>query len=175
MFEKILYHSHFGTFRLVSDDYYIKKIAFCKSEQENYTEQNTEKDKIFPKVMMEATKQLQEYLDGNRTDFTVPVLCDDGTAFQKAVWSALQRIPFGETRSYSQIAAFIGRPHAVRAVGSACGKNPVLILTPCHRVVGKHGELTGFAAGLKLKEMLLQLESKSEDMTKEIQKAASGR
>lgn len=157
-FKKILYHSSFGTFQLISDNYYIIEIRFCKWEQVKNSHEIMEEDKIYPKVMVTAAAQLLEYLDGVRKDFTVPVLCD-GTTFQKAVWDTLQSIPYGETRSYSQIAASIGRPQAVRAVGSACGKNPALILIPCHRVVGKDGSLTGFAAGIKLKRQLLRLEA----------------
>ncbi len=82
-----------------------------------------------------------------------------GTAFELAVWQALQRIPYGETRCYSDIAAAIGHPAAVRAVGRAIGKNPILLFIPCHRVLGKDGSLTGFSAGLDLKQALLALEA----------------
>ena len=156
-YEKILYHSQFGTFQLVSDDYYIKEIRFCKQKQENDSRNNSERDKIYPKVMIDAASQLTEYLNGTRKDFTIPTDCE-GTAFQQSVWDTLKKIPYGETRSYSQIAAVIGRPNAVRAVGGACGKNPVLIMVPCHRVLGKNGTLTGFSAGIELKKKLLQLE-----------------
>ena len=101
--------------------------------------------------------ELQEYFDGKRTRFTFP-LCLDGTDFQKAVWQALLGIPYGQTRTYSQIAAAIGRPKASRAVGIACSKNPVWIAVPCHRVIGKNNTLTGYAGGLDLKQKLLNLE-----------------
>lgn len=101
--------------------------------------------------------ELQEYFDGKRTHFTFPLRLD-GTDFQKAVWQELLRIPYGQTRTYSQIAAAIGRPKASRAVGIACSKNPIWIAVPCHRVIGKNNTLTGYAGGLDLKQKLLNLE-----------------
>ena len=101
--------------------------------------------------------ELQEYFDGKRTHFTFPLRLD-GTDFQKAVWQELLRIPYGQTRTYSQIAAAIGRPKASRAVGIACSKNPIWIAVPCHRVIGKNNALTGYAGGLDLKQRLLDLE-----------------
>ena len=109
-------------------------------------------------ILVEAERQLTDYFAGTRKDFTVP-LDFRGTEFQKSVWAALLTIPFGETRSYAEIARQIGRPSAVRAVGAANGKNPVSIIAPCHRVIGSNGALTGFAGGLAAKEMLLGLES----------------
>lgn len=101
--------------------------------------------------------QLDEYAHGRRRSFDLPMRLV-GTAFQSQVWNALRTIPYGETRTYGEIAAQIGHPKASRAVGAACGKNPILLLVPCHRVVGHNGSLTGFAAGLELKQMLLNLE-----------------
>ena len=89
-----------------------------------------------------------------------------GTDFQKKVWKALTTIPFGETRSYGQIAQQIGNPKAVRAVGAANGKNPISIIAPCHRVIGANGQLTGFAGGLEVKALLLGLESKDDLLKK---------
>lgn len=105
-------------------------------------------------LLCEGERQLAEYFDGQRTRFTVP-LDLAGTAFQRRVWEALLTIPFGETRSYRQIAQQIGSPDAVRAVGAANGRNPVSIITPCHRVIGTGGALTGFAGGLDAKAFLL--------------------
>ncbi|WP_123039539.1 methylated-DNA--[protein]-cysteine S-methyltransferase [Cohnella candidum] len=102
-------------------------------------------------------EQLQQYLDGKRKVFELPVDLR-GTPFQVSVWQALARIPCGETRSYSDIAEAVGRPAAVRAVGMANGANPVPIVIPCHRVIGKNASLTGFAGGLRVKEDLLNLE-----------------
>ena len=102
-------------------------------------------------------EQLKAYFDGKLRSFDL-VLSLDGTSFQKEVWRALQEIPYGQTASYGEIALKIGRPNAVRAVGVANGKNPVPIVIPCHRVIGKSGDLIGFGGGLELKEKLLSLE-----------------
>ncbi|MBN6889775.1 methylated-DNA-[protein]-cysteine S-methyltransferase [Cytobacillus horneckiae] len=101
--------------------------------------------------------EITQYLEGKRKTFTVPFNYD-GTAFQLAVWNALCEIPYGQTKSYSDIAKDINKPAAVRAVGTAIGANPVLITVPCHRVVGKNGSLTGYRGGLEMKTLLLDLE-----------------
>ena len=108
-------------------------------------------------VLVEAERQLRQYFAGERKQFALK-LKPAGTNFQRKVWNALLTIPFGETRSYGQIARQIGSPDAVRAVGAANGRNPVSIMTPCHRVVGATGKLTGFAGGLEAKAYLLALE-----------------
>lgn len=108
-------------------------------------------------VLLETERQLQEYFAGRRREFALP-LDFRGTEFQRRVWSALLTIPYGETRSYAQIAQQIGCPAAVRAVGAANGRNPLSIIAPCHRVVGSNGKLTGFAGGLEAKAKLLTLE-----------------
>lgn len=108
-------------------------------------------------ILVRAAQQLQEYFAGTRNRFDLE-LEFAGTDFQKKVWQALLTIPFGETRSYSEIARQIGNPSAVRAVGAANGKNPLSIVAPCHRVIGASGKLTGFAGGLEAKERLLMLE-----------------
>lgn len=108
-------------------------------------------------VLVEAERQLDEYFAGRRTRFSLK-LAPSGTAFQHDVWEALLTIPFGETRSYGQIARQIGRPRAVRAVGAANGRNPLSIVAPCHRVIGASGALTGFAGGLEVKARLLAME-----------------
>lgn len=108
-------------------------------------------------VLVDAERQLREYFAGERTTFDL-TLDFAGTEFQKKVWRALLTIPFGETRSYGQIAKQIGSPNAVRAVGAANGKNPISIVAPCHRVIGSTGDLTGFAGGLEAKAFLLELE-----------------
>jgi methylated-DNA-[protein]-cysteine S-methyltransferase len=109
-------------------------------------------------VLAEAARQLGEYFAGSRTRFDL-TLDFNGTQFQKQVWAALLTIPFGQTRSYRQIAEQIGKPKAVRAVGAANGRNPVSIIAPCHRVIGANGALTGFAGGLAVKQHLLALEA----------------
>jgi methylated-DNA-[protein]-cysteine S-methyltransferase len=108
-------------------------------------------------VLLETERQLGEYFGGRRKTFAL-TLDLAGTAFQRKVWNALLTIPFGETRSYAQIARQIGSPSAVRAVGAANGKNPVSIVAPCHRVIGSTGKLTGFAGGLDVKAHLLSME-----------------
>lgn len=109
-------------------------------------------------LLVETERQLARYFAGGRAPFTVP-LDPRGTDFQKAVWAALLTIPFGETRSYADIARAVGRPAAVRAVGAANGRNPISIIAPCHRVIGSNGALTGFAGGLEAKRFLLALEA----------------
>lgn len=108
-------------------------------------------------VLVAAERQLRAYFDGALKVFDLP-LDFQGTAFQKQVWTALLAIPYGQTRSYVEIARQIGRPSAARAVGAANGRNPISIIAPCHRVVGAGGALTGFAGGLEAKALLLGLE-----------------
>ena len=108
-------------------------------------------------VLVETERQLGEYFAGARRTFDVP-LSFAGTDFQKRVWAALLAIPFGETRSYGEIADQLGNPGASRAVGAANGRNPISIIAPCHRVVGSNGKLTGFAGGLPAKQLLLAIE-----------------
>ncbi len=108
-------------------------------------------------LLLEAKRQLSEYFDGARSRFSLP-LAPRGTAFQRAVWKQLEAIPYGETRTYGQIAAALGKPTASRAVGGANHNNPIAIVIPCHRVIGANGKLTGYAGGLEIKEKLLRLE-----------------
>ncbi|MBF7997659.1 methylated-DNA--[protein]-cysteine S-methyltransferase [Rahnella laticis] len=115
-------------------------------------------DPTFP-ILLKTEQQLNEYFAGTRTRFELD-LDFTGTEFQKEVWAALLEIPFGETRSYGDIARRIGRPKAVRAVGAANGRNPISIVAPCHRVIGASGKLTGFAGGLDNKALLLKLEGR---------------
>ncbi len=109
--------------------------------------------------------EIIEYLEGKRQTFSVP-FDYNGTSFQHAVWNALCEIPYGQTKSYSDIAKFINKPAAVRAVGTAIGANPVLITVPCHRVVGKNGALTGYRGGLDMKTKLLDLERQGSSSNK---------
>jgi methylated-DNA-[protein]-cysteine S-methyltransferase len=111
-------------------------------------------------VLVQARQQLADYFAGTRRTFTVPLDLARGTEFQNRVWNALRTIPFGQTRSYGQIAAQIGRGSAVRAVGAANGRNPIPIIVPCHRVIGADGTLTGFTGGLAIKARLLALEGR---------------
>lgn len=122
-------------------------------------------------LLAEASRQLEEYFSGNRREFILP-LAPKGTPFQLRVWQALSAIPYGETRTYGDIARRIGSPKACRAVGMANHRNPISIIVPCHRVVGANGSLTGYGGGLEAKRFLLELERRalygSEHETKEI-------
>ena len=114
-----------------------------------------------PSVLLRRAKEeIDQYFRGQRKTFDIPIRLE-GTAFQKKVWEALRQIPYGETRSYGEIAAAVGNPKACRAVGGANNKNPVLLLVPCHRVIGKNGSLVGFGCGLEAKQILLELEKKN--------------
>lgn len=111
-----------------------------------------------PDALADAAAQLAEYFAGERRAFELP-LAPSGTPFQLRVWEELRAIPYGETRSYSELAAAVGRPSAVRAVGAANGRNPIAVIVPCHRVIGADGSLTGFGGGLERKRALLELEA----------------
>lgn len=111
------------------------------------------------KILLKAVRELEEYFKGKRTQFNLP-LDIAGTMFQKRVWRELRRIPFGETRSYKDIARRIRNPKAVRAVGTANGQNPLCIVVPCHRVIAADGSLGGYSAGLSIKRKLLRIEGK---------------
>lgn len=112
-------------------------------------------------LLLEACRQLREYFAGERKAFALP-LAPAGTAFQKKVWAALREIPWGETRSYGDIARAIGKPTASRAVGMANGRNPLPVFIPCHRVIGTNGSITGYSGGLEKKRFLLRLEEISQ-------------
>jgi len=111
-------------------------------------------------LLCQTEEQLNRYAEQPDSPFTLP-LAPKGTPFQKTVWQALTQIPPGETYYYQELAEKIGKPASVRAVAAAIGKNPLLIIIPCHRVLGKNGKLTGFAAGLKLKQHLLTIEAQA--------------
>jgi methylated-DNA-[protein]-cysteine S-methyltransferase len=111
-----------------------------------------------PEAFRDVEAQLGAYFAGELTEFDLP-LAPTGSGFQLAVWAALRRIPYGETASYGEIAAEIGRPDAVRAVGSTNGRNPIAVIVPCHRVIGADGSLVGFGGGLPRKRLLLELEA----------------
>ena len=117
----------------------------------------TMKNELHSDFLYEVYTQVNEYLTGRRKQFDVP-LKYQGTQFQQSVWQELQKIPYGETRSYQEIAAVIGNEKAVRAVGQANNKNPILLIIPCHRVIHKSGYISGFACGVEVKRYLLELE-----------------
>jgi methylated-DNA-[protein]-cysteine S-methyltransferase len=137
--------------RLVASDCGISAIEFTPAKPVKGHRQDANP------LLREAVSQLNAYFARNLRRFQLP-LDIHGTEFQKRVWRELEKIPYGETRSYAQIAAAIGTPRAVRAVGAANGANPVAIVVPCHRVIGSGGKLTGYGGGLPLKKRLLELE-----------------
>ena len=150
--------SPIGILKLVSTDHALSAILWENDNPARVPLGSLREHKNQP-LLLQAQQQLEDYFAGIRREFTIP-LEFHGTYFQKSVWMALTRIPFGETRTYSQIAAEIGNPKAVRAVGAANGKNPISIIAPCHRIIGADGSLTGFAGGLDTKAFLLDLESR---------------
>lgn len=129
-------------------------------EQAADSQKDTESGRCESPLLRQAALELEEYFEGQRQSFDLP-LAPVGTPFQQKVWKALREIPYGETASYGQIAAKVGSPRGARAVGMACNRNPILILIPCHRVIGADGSLTGFGGGLDMKEKLLGLERQS--------------
>jgi methylated-DNA-[protein]-cysteine S-methyltransferase len=157
-----------GALKLVASDKGLAAILWENDNPRRVRLGSVSEDKNNP-VLLETERQLNDYFAGKRKSFSVK-LDFKGTEFQKKVWAALLTIPFGETRSYGQIAKQIENPKAVRAVGAANGKNPISIIAPCHRVIGSTGKLTGFAGGLETKAHLLALEGNQDihhgDMTK---------
>jgi methylated-DNA-[protein]-cysteine S-methyltransferase len=145
-----------GTLKLVATDAGLAAILWPNDDPARVQLGEPVESDSHP-VLLETERQLHEYFDGRRKVFDLK-LDFSGTDFQRQVWGALLTIPYGETRSYAQIARQIGRPDAVRAVGAANGRNPISIVTPCHRVIGSSGKLTGFAGGLETKAFLLALE-----------------
>jgi methylated-DNA-[protein]-cysteine S-methyltransferase len=114
-------------------------------------------------ILRQAGRELEEYLEGKRNNFTMPVSYD-GTGFQNEIWKQIARIPFGATITYSELAQRAGTPAAIRAAGTATGRNPLSIIVPCHRVVGKNGGLGGYAGGLERKKSLLKIETNKENL-----------
>ncbi len=139
-----------GVIKIVCSDEHVLSVSFSDTAKEN--------DKG-SKVLNEALKQMNEYFSGKRKTFDLP-LYFEGTEFQKSVWNELRKIPYGITVSYKDIAEGINNEKAVRAVGNANNKNKIMIIVPCHRVIGKNGKLVGFAGGLDKKEFLLEHEKK---------------
>ena len=148
-----------GDLLLAGEDETLSLVAF----PEGSMRRDPEPDWIYnEKQFANARQQLTEYFDGERKDFDLP-LSLAGTEFQLRVLDELRHIPYGETTSYGDIAARIGKPKAMRAVGAANGRNPIPIIVPCHRVIGSSGDLTGFGGGLDAKQALLQLEAENSE------------
>ena len=143
------YRSEIGSIEIVGNQKGILTTTFVEGE--------FEADRNLPACIIKCLRQLDEYFKGQRQKFNVSLLLE-GTDFQKAVWRQLQKIPFGQTASYGDIARAIGNPKAFRAVGNANNKNPVPIIIPCHRVIGSDGNLVGFGSGLWRKQWLLDHE-----------------
>jgi methylated-DNA-[protein]-cysteine S-methyltransferase len=146
-----------GPLKLVASEAGLAAILWKNDSPRRVRLGNVVEDVTNP-ILLETERQLGEYFAGRRKAFDLR-LDFAGTDFQRRVWAALLTIPFGETRSYAQIAKQIGSPEAVRAVGAANGRNPISIIAPCHRVIGSSGQLTGFAGGLETKARLLALEN----------------
>lgn len=144
--------SPLGPLTLVEEDGALVQLSF-----DGYTV--LESEEVDSPLLREAERQLASYFAGQLQVFSLP-LCTKGTPFQEKVWCALQKIPYGETRTYGELAAMIGQPTAARAVGGANHRNPLAIIIPCHRVVAAHGGLGGYGGGLDKKQWLLALEEK---------------
>ncbi len=149
MIASAIFLSPLGRIQILGTPQTILSVQFVLSE--NKAEAPTSP------LLREAIHQLDRYFKGDLKKFDLP-LNSEGTVFQQKVWKTLQSIPYGETRSYGEIAQTIESPKASRAVGGACNQNPWMILVPCHRVLGQKGELVGYAGGLKIKKALLRLE-----------------
>ena len=145
------HHSQIGPLEVVGNQKGILTIVFGADEFET--------DRNLPAIMTECLRQLADYFKSRRRKFSVPLLLE-GTDFQKAVWRQLQKIPFGQTASYGDVARAVGNPRAFRAVGNANNKNPIPLIIPCHRVIGSDGKLVGFGGGIWRKEWLLDHEKK---------------
>lgn len=145
-----VYPTPMGRITIASDGAHITQLVFGPAELEGACTPTA--------LTNDAANQVQEYLAGKRKHFDLPLKAS-GTDFQKRVWSALEEIPYGQTRTYQEIACAIDAPRAMRAVGGANNKNPLPLFVPCHRVIGKNGDLVGYAAGLKIKQFLLDLEA----------------
>lgn len=139
-----------GNMAIIEEDNKMIEIQINQEIKEHILQKDTP-------LLKEAEKQLLEYLEGKRKAFDVP-LNPKGTKFMQEVWTALQEIPYGETKTYGQIAQIIGKPKAARAVGMANHRNPIPIIIPCHRVIGSNGKLVGYGLGMEKKEFLLMLE-----------------
>ena len=145
-----------GVLKLVASDAGLVAVLWQEDDPKRVRLEEAREDDSHV-VLRKAVTQLEEYFAGKRREFDLP-LDARGTEFQKLVWEQLLAIPYGETRSYGELAARLGKPTASRAVGAANGRNPLSIVVPCHRVIGTSGALTGFAGGLETKRVLLELE-----------------
>ena len=157
VFSRGTFTAPFGVLTVVGSDLGIRYVMFNNDAHPKPIERLQISDSEIHDSVKDAITQLDEYFNGSRRDFELP-LDLKGTEFQVAAWNALAEIPYGRTASYGQQAASIGRPKAVRAIGGANGRNPVAIVLPCHRIVGADGSLTGFGGGIEVKKWLLDHE-----------------
>lgn len=158
----ILKTSQFGDLLLVADETHLRGIYFADCKHAPARRSDWKLDPSHP-PLKHAGQELREYIEGKRDRFSVPMR-SVGTEFQRKVWEEIARIPFGETITYSELAERSGAPSAVRAAGTATGRNPLSIVIPCHRVAGKNGGLGGYAGGLERKRRLLALETNTHFM-----------
>ena len=150
------YNTKIGEIAIEENGMAITRLYFVNKDLEKEVEIKEE-----TWLMKKTIKEIKEYLEGKRNSFDLP-LEPEGTEFQKKVWNALKEIPYGETRSYGEIAKIIGNEKASRAVGMANNKNPIMIMIPCHRVIWANGKLVGYAGGLDVKEKLINMEKNHE-------------
>jgi methylated-DNA-[protein]-cysteine S-methyltransferase len=148
--------SPIGCLLLAGDEGGLRLVHFATGRRPRSPQRDWIEDRT---PFKEVIRQLEAYFLGKLQDFDLPLVLD-GTEFQLLVWRNLQKIPYGETISYGQLARRIGSPHSARAVGLANGSNPIPIIVPCHRVIGSNGDLTGFGGGLPVKKKLLELENR---------------
>lgn len=137
-----------GNIRISSKEGCLSELRFTNEETDG---------EILDQVLLSAKEQLEEYFAGKRKNFDMPIGLG-GTDFQRKVWMELAKIPFGQTTTYMKLSQKLGNPAAIRAVGAAIGANPILVILPCHRILGSDGSLTGYAGGLERKKALLELE-----------------
>lgn len=152
------YDSELGKIKIEVEDKYIIGVNFVSDIDLPMDEINNENEKS---IISKCKNQLEEYFNGERKNFELEIKFIKGTNFQKCVWSELCKINYGEPLSYKEIAERIGNPKACRAVGGANNKNPIAIIVPCHRVIGKNGTMVGYANGIDKKAFLLSLEKKN--------------
>jgi methylated-DNA-[protein]-cysteine S-methyltransferase len=139
-----------GMLYIIEEEGFISEILFENSNKSHKKQASTP-------LIKKANKQLKEYFNGKRKKFSLPLKIE-GTDFQKSVWEQMEKIPYGKTASYKDLAIAIGKPNAARAVGMACNRNKIPIVIPCHRIIGQNKKLVGYAGGLNIKTALLELE-----------------
>lgn len=151
----ITFNSKIGIIKVSGCSSYIRKVDFLEGSQ---VQDSSENINVPSPLYTDAKNQIQEYLSGQRSSFDLALNFESGTEFQQSVWKEMLKIPYGEVRTYGEIAKLLGKPGASRAIGGACNKNPIPLIIPCHRIVSSTG-LGGFAYGLTMKNEILNIES----------------